>query len=493
MKKIKFTGLQVYRLSIFSVLAFFLVISSISCKKEQFNTSSGISFSTDTLTFDTLFSSLGSTTRFFTIKNNLKQAIKISNIKLAGGASSPYRINVDGDAGTSFSDLEIPAKDSIYVFVEVTIDPNAANLPFLVEDSVQFLTNGNLQQVQLNAYGQNAHFFNADSIENNTIWNDDLPYVILNYLQIKPGASLTINAGCEVYFGGGAALLVEGSLDVLGTDTSNMVTFRGVRLDKDIADRNYDDFPGQYAGVFFLRGSQGNLEFLKMRNSLYGINVGNIKTSEDPNENLAALQAMSISNAPEVSIKNSKIYNHAFYGIFGFLGKIYAENTLIYSCGKNLVGLYDGGQYTFLNCTFYNRSTLYISHSKEPSFYINDYFNIGDNTFILADAASALFENCILYGTLEEEIIKDDISENPLEINLTFDHCVVKTREILSAPVFLSCKKDDPQFKDLNKNNFNLKTESPCKAFSTANFPLVDIDGFNRTLNPTDCGAYLFQ
>ena len=83
---------------------------------------------------------------------------------MAGGASSSYRINIDGDAGTSFNDIEIPAKDSIYVFAEVTVNPNAANLPFIIEDSIEFLTNGILQQVQLNDYGQNANFFNGDSL-----------------------------------------------------------------------------------------------------------------------------------------------------------------------------------------------------------------------------------------------------------------------------------------------------------------------------------------
>ena len=475
------------------VAACFLFAFTTACKKEQFNTTSGISFSTDTLTFDTLFSTLGSTTRFFTIKNTLKQPVKISSIKLAGGSASSYRINVDGDAGTAFTDVEIPAKDSIYVFVEVTINPNAASLPFIVEDSVQVLTNGIAQQVQLNAYGQNAHFFNGDSIETNTIWNDDLPYVILNFLQIKQGASLTINAGCDVYFGGGAAMLVEGNLNVLGTDTSHMVTFRGVRLDKDVADRAYDDFPGQYSGLFFLRGSNGNLEYLNMRNSLYGINVGNIKTSDDPAANLAALQSMSIGNAPEVSIKNSRIYNHAFYGLFGFLGKIYAENTLVYNCGKNLVGLYDGGQYQFINCTFYARSSAYISHSKEPAFYINDYFKLDEINYLFADAASAEFENCILYGTLEEEIVEDDLSDNPLDINLSLQKCVVKTQPPLNTAVFVDCKNEDPQFKDVFKNDFNLKATSPCRNFSTSGFPAIDIAGFSRSNNPTDCGAYLFQ
>jgi hypothetical protein len=485
---IKFSNHQ-----ILIAISLFLFVCSTSCKKEQFNTSSGISFSTDTLTFDTVFTSLGSTTKFFTIKNTQKQAIKISNIRLAGGITSSYRINVDGDAGISFNDIEIPAKDSIYVFAEVTVNPSAANLPFIIEDSIQFLTNGILQQVQLNAYGQNAHFFNADSIENNSVWNDDLPYVILNFLQIKQGASLTINAGCDVYFGGGAALLVEGSLNIQGTDTSNMVTFRGVRLDKDIADRPYDDFPGQYAGLFFLRNSTGNIEYLKMRNSAYGINVGNIKTSDIPAENLAALQAMSIANAPTVNIKNSKIYNHAFYGLFGFLGKINAENTLVYNCGKNVVGLYDGGNYNFLNCTFYTRGSTYVSHSKEPAFYMNNFFKIDETTSLYADAASARFENCILYGTLEEEIVKDDDANNPVSINLVFDHCVVKTKATLNPPFFITCLPDDPQFSDVFKNNYKLKTTSPCRNFSTTVFPAKDIDGFPRTGSVTDCGAYVFQ
>ena len=157
-----------------------------SCKKDNLNTSAGVQFSADTLTFDTLFTSLGSTTKFFTIRNNQKDPVVISSIQLASGVASSYRINVDGDSGTVFRDIEIPAKDSIYVFVEVTVDPNAADLPFLIMDSLQFVTNGRSQQVILQAYGQNAHFFNADSIENNTVWNNDLPYVILNYLQIKP-------------------------------------------------------------------------------------------------------------------------------------------------------------------------------------------------------------------------------------------------------------------------------------------------------------------
>ena len=478
------------------ITGIFILLTFIfpSCKKDKFDANSGISFSTDTLTFDTLFTTLGSTTRFFIVRNTQNQAIKISNIKLAGGATSSYRINVDGDAGINFNDVEIPAKDSIYVFAEVTVNPNAANLPFIIEDSIQFTTNGKLQQVQLNAYGQNAHFFNADSLESNTIWTNDLPYVILNYLQIKNTACLTIEKGCKVYFGGGAAMIVEGCLNINGEDTTNAVLFRGVRLDKDVADRPYDDFPGQYAGLFFLRRSVGNINYLNMRNSAYGINVGNIKTTDDDAQNIRELQNMSINNAPIVSITNSKIYNSAFYGIFGFLGKIQGENLLVYNCGKNNVALIDGGDYKFINCTFYNRGSSYTSHTKEPVFYFNNYFKYSSTAPALqADSALAYFSNCIVYGTLDREIEYDELLGSIKKLNLLISHSIVQTNEALDFPKFDACKTDDPKFEDVFKFNYKLKSGSPAIDFSETPATLKDIDGFDIIGAKRDCGAYEFR
>ena len=183
--KNKFSLKFPFRLTVFFCLIIGFLSLLPSCKKDKFSSTGSLSFSDDTITFDTLFTTLGSTTKFFTIRNPGKQALKISNIRLENGATSSYRMNVDGDSGTSFNDVEIPAKDSIYVFVEVTVDPNSANLPFVIYDAIQFTTNGNQQKVVLEAYGQNANFFDAASIENDTVWNNNLPYVILNYLQIK--------------------------------------------------------------------------------------------------------------------------------------------------------------------------------------------------------------------------------------------------------------------------------------------------------------------
>ena len=150
-----------YRLSIglFSILALLVCISP-GCRKDNFLTDpeARLEFSTDTVLFDTLFSTVGSTTRLFKVYNRHSQSIRISELRLEQGNSSPYRINVDGQDGWLFNDLELAAGDSLFIFTEVTIDPGNASTPFVVEDRILFETNGNLQQVQLSAWGPDAYF-----------------------------------------------------------------------------------------------------------------------------------------------------------------------------------------------------------------------------------------------------------------------------------------------------------------------------------------------
>ena len=149
------------------ILKFFIPILFIwavifsGCRKDRFETdsSSKLEFSTDTLTFDTVFTTLGSATRLFKVYNKHKHTINITSVKLAGGVQSNFRINVDAVPGTTFKDVEVLGNDSIYVFVEVTVDPNKLNTPLVIFDQVVFITNGNLQQVVLEAWGQDAHFF----------------------------------------------------------------------------------------------------------------------------------------------------------------------------------------------------------------------------------------------------------------------------------------------------------------------------------------------
>ena len=134
-----------------------------------------LSFSTDTLTFDTVFTTLGSTTQYFKVFNHSKQPLTINSIQLQQLQGTQYRMNVDGTPGTSFTNIQIPGRDSIYVFVEVTVNPNSTTTPFVIIDNVDFTVGNKTQTVFLQAFGQNAHFHYGDWIHTGQTqtWNND--------------------------------------------------------------------------------------------------------------------------------------------------------------------------------------------------------------------------------------------------------------------------------------------------------------------------------
>ena len=131
-----------------SVLCF---ISFTACKKEKLLTDSNatLEFSDDTIAFDTVFTSIGSATEVFVVRNTYDQPVKIGSVYIASGSGSNYGLNVNGVPGKSFIDVEIGANDSIWIFVEVTVDPNSGTTPLIVEDAIMFNTNGHQQHVVL--------------------------------------------------------------------------------------------------------------------------------------------------------------------------------------------------------------------------------------------------------------------------------------------------------------------------------------------------------
>ena len=174
----------------FKIVLLLIGISSLlllsNCKKTQLltNNSAKLEFSADTVLFDTVFTTIGSTTKYFKIYNNNSGKLIISDIWLASGTQSQFRINVDGSPGVSFNEVEIEANDSLFVFVEVTVDPNNSNNPLVVEDSILFLTNGNEQRVLLNAWGQDA-YFHVNEIVQRRLGANDKPHVIYGYCSCR--------------------------------------------------------------------------------------------------------------------------------------------------------------------------------------------------------------------------------------------------------------------------------------------------------------------
>ena len=118
-----------YIIFLFCLVLFAFVLSS--CDDELFTTDPEkvLTFSADTLTFDTVFTTIGSTTEKILVFNPNNRALRISSIALAGGANSQFRLNVDGNINVNneFTDIEISAKDSMYIFIEVTADVAEAN------------------------------------------------------------------------------------------------------------------------------------------------------------------------------------------------------------------------------------------------------------------------------------------------------------------------------------------------------------------------------
>ncbi|HTQ26895.1 MAG TPA: hypothetical protein VMI35_02150, partial [Puia sp.] len=205
-----------------------------SCKKNGFITSHDalISFSADSVLFDTVFTGTGSITQSVKIYNPNNQKLLLSSVRLMGGSQSPFKLNIDGAPGPENDNIEMEPNDSIYVFISVNGQGSSSNLAFILQDSIQVSYNGNNSYIQLQAWGQNAHFFNNQVIGTNTTWTNDLPYVILGGLQIDTNAVLTIQPGCKIYFHANAPLLVNGSLQVQGEKAdSSRVYFLGDRLD----------------------------------------------------------------------------------------------------------------------------------------------------------------------------------------------------------------------------------------------------------------------
>jgi hypothetical protein len=449
----------------------------ISCRKDSFITSSDarISLSADTLKFDTVFVTTGSTYRTLKVMNENNQKLKVS-LKLSGGNNSFFKLNVDGRSGFQFDNLELNANDSIYLFAQVNVDPTTANLPFILRDSVEVNYNGNKRFVQLEAWGQNAHFFRDKVISTNETWNNDLPYVILGSLQINTNQTLTINKGCRIYIHADAPILVNGTMVVNGLkDSIDRVYFQGDRLDEP-----YKFFPASWPGIFFGTNSKdNNFSYAVLKNSYQGMVVQN------PSSNANA----------KLTLNECIIDNSYTTGILGYNTKIKARNCLVSNCGQNVL-LFKGGDYQFDHCTVVTISNRYIDH-RDPVFVMANYETV--NNVNIPYPLTALVRNCIFWG--ENGIVEDEVKVPIITgatVNASFQNCLWKVTTQPTLPSSGIISNQHPQFDSINtfRNyyNFRLKTtnpRSPAIDAGTNTGATLDLDGLSRPRGAApDMGCY---
>jgi len=451
------------------------LLITTSCKKESFITSeyARLNITTDSLKYDTVFTSTGSVTKSFKIINENNQKLRLSKVQLMGGANSAYKMNVDGMAIYEINNLDIEANDSIYVFVSVTINPNATNLPFVVSDSILINYNGNNRYVQLQAYGLNANFLSNRLITGNVTWTNNLPYVILGSLRIDTIATLTIQPGCKIYSHANAPFIVDGTLTVNGT-FSNHVVFTGDRLDE-----GYKDLPASWPGIYFRGSSKDNvLTFAVVKNAYQAI------VTEKP----------SLNANPKVILKQCIVDNAYDAGILCVNSSLRADNSLISNCGSNIILSY-GGVYNFTHCTVAAYSNTYLNH-KNPVLIVNN-FTEQTGTILTADL-NAVFRNSIFWGSeglVDHEVVVNKQGVNPFTV--LFENNIYRVmNDPANSTLTNNLKNAYPLFDsvDVNKRIFDFRITKNAFApgINAGVFTglLKDLDDNNRNVGLPDTGCY---
>ena len=468
------------------------MLAGQACKKNnQINPDASLklSFSTDTLLFDTVFTSLGSATHQLRIYNPNSDDLKISSIRLLGGESSPYRLNVDGENNIEFYDKIIPANDSLFSFLRVTINPNDLNTPFVVEDELEFITNGNTQIVKLLAWGQNANYIVADKVVTlgnvkypyhvvadslqTTVWTNERPYVIYGWALINSWGTLKIEEGTRIYCHQGSGIFSwsDGQLIISGT-AENPVVIQGDRLEA-----YYNDTPGQWEQILMMDGRAGadhRISHAIIRNGTIGLNCqSSLKVTE------CALR-----------IDNTIIENQSGYGLYSILYPVEAKNFVIANCGFANFWAF-GGDYRFVHGTFadywqdQHNNNIAISVANRA---------IDGNEELFYYPFHMEMDNCIVYGKQKDEF---STAFGP-DADSTFilDHCLIKSEKFNGGMAgFSHCLFNlEPYFVDELRDYHIDSIASPV--IGTGN-PLFgnevpyDLDGVLRVGAP-DIGAYQF-
>lgn len=458
-------------LGIFSIVLLLSIISS--CAKERFYSKpTELSFGADTVWFDTVFtrdpnsSYPISVTRITTIRNNEKLPVK-ANFELRGGSNSPFRINVNGFAGTQLNNIEILPGDSIFVFIQCKLTANNQTLPMLVLDSLIATVNGASSKLMLAAYGWDAHYLRRPILTSNTVWDDNTkPYVILDTLYVAEGSTLSIKAGAQIFASAYTPMYVAGTLLIEGT-ANQRVKIRG---DKPTFIPSI--LPNQWTGIHFLKGSKNNkIQFADITNASVGVRV----------------DSFAISGVPVVTLENTKIQYCGQICLLGITGAIEATNCLFADAGSYTFLGFLGGNYSFNHCTFAEYSGF--TGRQNGSFGFTNTQRDGLGNLIGFQNLNISLYNSIVYGYNREEIQFDQTSK--ADFVLDINNNIIRSQNPQSILGNGNILNQNPKFLNTSQADYSLDTLSAANGkgivFKTP--VLIDILGNNRDANP-DLGCF---
>lgn len=368
-------------------------------------------------------------------------------------------------SGKVIRDIEILAEDSLFVFVEVTIDPTGSNNPLVIEDHIIFNVNGNSQKVALVAWGQDVHLINGQIICNET-WSNDKPYLVYNSMLVDSSCMLNIEAGTKIHFHKNSRLFVNGTIRAIGS-SGNEITFLHDRLEA-----FYDDIAGQWTGIYLLPGSRDNIfQNTIIKNAIIGIQADTV-----------------FSNIPTVQILESEIKNMSIAGLFGQGAEIYAQNTVFSNCGEYLTALTIGGKYTFTHCTFANFWSGGVRNT--PAVLLNNYYEDIDGNIQVRNL-EANFNNCIIDGNNVNEIFIDNEFNTNFVYSLNNTSVKSELTNLSGNNIFLN---PEINYAERSEGNFRLQNGSFPKEKGNQIFVVGslnnDKDGALRSNTTPSIGAY---
>lgn len=438
----------------FILLAVALLAMTASCDDyDSWTTSPSatLAFSTDTVAFDTLISTVPSSTRMLVAYNRGDKGLRISRVHLAGGSDSHFRANVDGQplVGGTGGDFEIRRKDSLVVRLECTLPETGAAVPQTYADQLVFtLESGIEQSVTLEASAQDAWFVRGLRIERDSVFRTDKPYVVHDSLVVASGATLTLPAGCILMFHEKAGIDVYGRLKALGTLDAPVV-MRGDRTDRMFDYLPYDNTPGRWEGLWFHTGSQGNvMQHCDLHSGNYGIRCDSTDLS-----------------ALVLQMENSIVHNVRGDGLHMEHSCAEVANTQVSNTQGTTVYLH-GGSYSFVHCTF---AQFYPFSADRGSavFLANDI----DGRYL--HLHNAWFSNCVATGYGDDVIYGSIIEGQDYVCDYLFDHCFLTTPEV----------KDDGRYVDNVWDNDDLPVSGGD------NFLRFDTDNFLYDFTPDSLSA----
>jgi len=508
-----------------------LLISLSSCRNDfEFEPSKGgLTFSKDTVYLDTVFTNIGSSTYRLKVYNKSDSDISIPKIELGKGSASKYRMMIDGltgedgtDTGTIgdgkiFNDVQLLAKDSMFIFIEVTADVASANpTDFLYTDQINFIHgNGEVQKVELVTLIQDAIFIYPSILTDGTKekiflngieteleghelsgdllnWTNEKPYVVYGFATVPNGSILNVEQGTNVHFHANSGLIIDklGTLNIQGElsdyDAEGLITVdREVRFEGDRLEPIFEDVPSQWFGIINFSSNNNSIEYLTLKNATVGI--FNVPLDiDDP-------------YASKLDISNSQIYNCSNVGILSRGAEVTGNNLAINNCGQASLACTYGGTYNFTHCTINNNWG-----SNSNALVLNDYLETDTTLYINNPINNFNFTNCIIYGTNQNELFIERKGEHPFDYN--FINCLIRINNTnnntfyppTNITNYSSCKIAtnsslfNPKYKDANLNQFNILEDSGAINGGLS----LGINGNDILGNPRstsiDIGAYQF-